>query len=98
MPWVKGQTGNPKGAPKRSQQFAPVIRRALREKDPETGKTKRELVALKLVELGCTGHIEAVRILLERMDGKVVEQLNVSGTLTMEGVIRLLEQRLSAQE
>lgn len=76
--WQAGQSGNPKGRPKRGETISELIRAVLREKGPE-GIANRKLVAQKLVALALDGNMDAIKVVLDRVDGKVVEKLEHSG-------------------
>jgi hypothetical protein len=77
--WVKGRSGNPNGAPPRDQQLSRAISTLLRKKDPETGQTNKALIAQALVSRAIRGDIEAIRTVLERVDGKVPTPVEHSG-------------------
>jgi len=83
MPWVKGQSGNPAGRPRRGQSFADALRRALSERDPETKRTKLQQVADAAVERAIKGDLEAIRLIAERIDGKVPERVQSDGQLVI---------------
>ena len=78
MPWVKGQSGNPGGRPKKPFAFITVIEEVLKEKGPD-GIENRRAIVRKLVEVARDGNLEAIKILLERVDGKAVERKEISG-------------------
>jgi len=78
MPWVKGQSGNPKGSPKKARAMANALRAALREKTPD-GETKRRAIACKLADMALAGDLDAIKLIYERMDGKVPEVRQVTG-------------------
>ena len=71
----KGISGNPKGRPKGSKNFATVLARALREKVVLTvnGKrktvTKLELVVMQLVDRATAGDMSALRQLTALVGG-----------------------------
>lgn len=71
MPWEKGQSGNPKGRPKRGVSMAEELQKILRSKDEETGKTNRFLIAQSLVKAAKDGNVMAAREIFDRIDGKV---------------------------
>lgn len=84
MPWAKGQSGNPVGRKRNAPTFAAAIRSALSRKTPD-GITYRHAIARQLAEAAAKGNLEAARILLERVDGKVPDALTVdqSGQLVI---------------
>jgi hypothetical protein len=68
--FAKGKSGNPKGRPKGSRNFATVIQAELKRRVPimEDGKrrkiTKREAVAKQLVNKAASGDPKAIPVLL----------------------------------
>lgn len=74
--WVKGQSGNPKGRPKGTKLLGPVLRRVLEEAGAKTGQPNYELVARKLVTLAIAGELDAIKVVLDRVDGRVTEHLD----------------------
>ena len=79
MTWVKGQSGNPNGRVPLAPELAPTIRRELRRRDPATGLVNKRAIALVLIAKAVAGDLEAVRIVLERVDGKVPTPVEHSG-------------------
>lgn len=86
MRFQKGQSGNPGGRPKSSQTMAAMLHTALRTKDPVTGKPHKQLVVEALIQQAEAGNMAAVVFIFERLDGKVPEQLQSDGTLTVRVV------------
>ena len=84
MPFQKGQSGNPNGRPKLEQSVTNVIRRLLSEK--QDGKTRAEAIATTLLDLAAAGDVNAIRVVLERVDGKVVQPIEQTGTLTIDHI------------
>src|SRR5256885_336002 len=84
MPFQKGQSGNPAGRPRSEASITPWIRRLLAEK--RAGRTRAEHIASKILELAEDGDPNALRMVLERIDGKVVQPVEQTGTLTVEHV------------
>ena len=70
MSWKKGQSGNPRGRPKRGQTFADEIRRQAQLRDPESRKTARQRLVARLFADAIEGDVAAARTLLEWSDGK----------------------------
>lgn len=79
MPGVKGKTNNPNGRPKTRPQLTPALRAILGKKAPDGETTNRQAVAKMLVDLALAGDIQAIKLIFERVDGKVPEPLEVSG-------------------
>jgi len=73
-----GQSGNPKGRPKKGQALAELLETALKAKG-EDGIPKRKAVIDTLIRLALSGDLDAIKVILDRVDGKVVERLEHSG-------------------
>jgi hypothetical protein len=95
--WVKGVSGNPNGRPKKPFAFSTAIAQALRAKGPD-GLTYRRRIARKLVELADQGSIEAIKILLDRVDGKVVERREITGPEGVPLELRVVERIVRVAE
>lgn len=69
-----GRSGNPAGRPPAGEAFAEVLRaelgRSLR------GKTNRDAIAARVVAMARAGDLDAVRWIVDRVDGKVPERLD----------------------
>ena len=74
MPFEAGKSGNPKGRPKKGKAMTDALRTALNKS--EDGKQNKRAIAEKLVELARGGNVEAMKMVFERVDGKV-PQTNV---------------------
>jgi hypothetical protein len=84
MPFQKGQSGNPAGRPRSEQSITPWIKRLLFEK--AHGRTRAEHIATTLLQMAADGDVNAIRIVLERIDGKVIQPIEQSGTVVLEHV------------
>lgn len=82
MAWKPGQTGNPLGRSRSEKPFADALRIAINDADPSDPKGKRKLrrIAEKLVECAMNGEQWAVQMLADRLDGKPLQQTEVSVT------------------
>lgn len=80
--FAKGQSGNPGGRPKDS--LTTAIRTQIAKKAPGVDVTYREVIALKLLELAGSGNIEAIKLVLDRVDGKVPDVHNVDGRIHID--------------
>jgi len=78
MPWTKGQSGNPKGRPRRGQTMTDEIKALLDKTVWPFNKTARELLALRLLTLGIQGEVKAIQYLCDRTDGKPAQALELS--------------------
>ncbi len=74
-PFKPGQSGNPGGRPKGTSVTA-VLRELLDQAGPDS-------VAAPLLELAQGGDIQAIKVLLDRTEGKVKEQLEHSGAVAI---------------
>lgn len=79
MPWVKGQSGNPKGRKKGVKTLTAALRKIMDEKDEVTGETNRKLVIKALIEAAQAGNVPAMNLIYERLDGKLVAQAELTG-------------------
>jgi hypothetical protein len=85
MPWSKGQSGNPKGRPPKEQCVTDLLRHKL-EAD---GHKKMNAVVDKLYAMAMAGDVTAIKMIVDRIDGKLPESSKVetSGETTVH-VIR----------
>ncbi len=72
----KGQSGNPGGRPKNAESIVYHLRQVLAEED-EDGVVKARRVAENLVALAVKDNVPALREIIERMDGKVSQPLDI---------------------
>jgi hypothetical protein len=79
LTWVKGQSGNPRGRRPFEPELTPELRRFLHKREPTTGKTHKALIVQALVAAAVAGNLEAIRTVLERIDGKVATPLEHAG-------------------
>jgi hypothetical protein len=71
--WKPGQSGNPKGRPKKEESLADLLNElvnALCPTDPE-GRSYAELIARSLVHQGLKGNLGAIKEILNRVAGRV---------------------------
>jgi hypothetical protein len=78
--WVKGQSGNPAGRKPLSPELAPAIRRELRRRDPLRGVVNKTAIAQVLVAKAVGGDLDAIRMVLDRVDGRVPSAVEWSGS------------------
>jgi len=94
--WQKSVSGNPAGRPKNEPLLSPQIRRQLHEvcpADPE-GRTWPEVLAERMLQLACQGNPAAIKELLDRIDGKVTE--NVQLDTQLKAIQNMTDQELGA--
>ena len=96
--WKKGQSGNPKGRPRKEDCLTSLLKEEIEEicpKDKEK-RTWKELIVLATMQLAMKGNATALKEIWERMDGKVRDKLELTGGAEL--VQRLIEGRKRAAE
>ncbi len=78
IPPKKGEVRNPKGKPKGSYSLKPILRRILREKDPEDGRKLAEKFIRARIESAIKGNSFAAREIWEYIDGKPSQAVEMS--------------------
>ena len=68
MTFVKGKSGNPRGAPKRNWTWSGELQKAV-ERKKEDGIPIKRAVAESLVSQALLGNVVATKELMNRMDG-----------------------------
>ena len=91
MPFPKGTSGNPGGKPKIPKPFLESVNRAI---VADNGKRLRA-AAEKLLDLAAAGEQWAVCHLADRLDGKVAQALEISGTLETGRAAELSDDELA---
>lgn len=84
--WVKGQSGNPKGGPRKPEQIRPIIREYMNktkvqlQKIIEKGdKLKvKQILVIKYLIRAMEGNMKAIQWITSQVDGKLPEYLDVS--------------------
>jgi hypothetical protein len=74
--WKKGQSGNPKGRPKKEFCIPDILRKLSKEKDrcdPEGKRTMLESVCKKAFEQAIGGDKDARKWIADRMEGRPVQ-------------------------
>lgn len=82
-----GQSGNPKGAPKREWRWSDLYVEAVEESD-ETGVPIKKIIAKNLARLAARGDVPAIRELTNRTDGMPRENLDLTGGQKIDVNIR----------
>ena len=77
-----GQSGNPKGPPKKEWTIKSLITEAMEEED-ETGVPYKNIVYRKLVKLASKGDMNAQKELNNRLEGQATQSVNQTGSVTM---------------
>jgi len=81
MPFVKGQSGNPGGRPKRSWTWAGLYEEELKSKLTATTGEKMaasKAVAKRVIKMAIDGDIQAIRELTNRMDGMPKQSTDIT--------------------
>jgi hypothetical protein len=79
--WKPGQSGNPKGRPPKLVSITSYLKKDLATIDEKTGKTYAEIVAQKLIDLALGGDLEAIKEILNRIDGKVLDKHEIDANI-----------------
>ena len=77
--FVKGQSGNPGGRPKKGLSFSDLIRKEAEEVIELDGQKLKQktLVVNKLYEMALAGDIKALKYLMDRIDGTPKQTMDV---------------------
>lgn len=97
MPWTSGQSGNRRGRPRKGTSFKEALVKALAIKDPETKRTQLQYIVDAAIDRAKAGDLDAIRFIAERLDGKVPESVQQSGSITVR-VIYVDEQSENGSE
>jgi hypothetical protein len=82
--WKKGQSGNPKGRPKKVFNYADELRVQLIAVDPkdEQGRTYGQIIVAKQIELAKQGSVRATNEILDRLLGKPPQAVAIADMRT----------------
>lgn len=72
-----GQSGNPKGRPKKGQTLSDILRKELAVKG-EDGITRQEVIMRKLIGMAEEGHMGAIREIYNRIEGKIPDVVHTA--------------------
>jgi hypothetical protein len=78
MPFKKGQSGNPKGRPKKELALTEAINTALKKKDVKRGYetlSRKQAIAEVLTQEALKGNLTAINIILDRTEGKPLQKV-----------------------
>ena len=94
-PWKPGQSGNLKGRPKAKYVFSDCLRaiaqQKVKGKAKRQGLTHMQSMALTAFERAEAGNIEAIKLVVERTEGKVPDSLQLTGNMGHIDINKLLE-------
>lgn len=77
MPFVKGQSGNPSGRPKRREVIDLMLAELKRKPFPEARSTNAQLLAATAVREAVEGDVHWAKLLMEYVYGKPVQPVDV---------------------
>lgn len=75
--WVRGQSGNPAGKPKGAT-LSGILRRTIKRRRAD-GRRDLDDIAETLIEMAKGEDLDAIKLIFERTEGKVAEQLQHTG-------------------
>ena len=79
--WKKGESGNPKGRPKKIPELRELLANVLG--DEKDGKTAAEAILMALRNKAIKGDVRAAELLLDRAYGKATQPIETPSTLTV---------------
>jgi hypothetical protein len=90
----KGQSGNPDGRPVGSKNLSAILKCIINKhyiakcifEDKEECRQLGEWLCLRLVEKGFAGDINALKMIFERMEGKIPENINFNSLQQSEAM------------
>jgi hypothetical protein len=87
--WKKGQSGNLAGRPKGGVNLTSRLKRQLLEELPNTQHdgVKADLIIRALVEEAKAGNMQAINCILDRLEGRVTDKVEMSGSSVIFNVI-----------
>ena len=91
--FIPGQSGNPGGTPVGTVSLVALLRKQLAE-HPEDAKD----IVKSLVAMGKTRELGAIKEMLDRIDGKVVETHKIEGELPIKLVFVPAKEMLAADK
>lgn len=74
---------NPKGKPKGARHFSTLIREAITKVANDTGTSDDKLIVKALIDKAKEGDLKAVDMVLDRVDGKAEQTINLDGEMTL---------------
>lgn len=103
MGWVKGQSGNLKGRPKKGNSVSEMMTKLLqgREVDPLTGRsmTRKEMFCMAVWKAALSGNSAAMRLVWERMDGLLTTEKTSDGDLSnVQVIISKLNEKMGGDD
>ena len=76
------KSGNPKGAPKKAWTWATLLNEAVEEAN-QTGEAVKKIVARSLIREALRGNVQAIKTIMERMDGLPQQDVRHEGSINI---------------
>ena len=77
LKWKPGQSGNPKGRPKKEMSITDALRRIGEEVNPQTKQTKIQILAEMIWETALKGDKIMAQMIIERLEGKPRQPIEI---------------------
>ena len=93
--WEKGQSGNPKGRPKKEYCLTDILKEQGNIEDVETngGKiSRKQAIARKLWAMAMEGDVTALKYLYDRVDGRPKETITTAITQINNPIHEMLQE------
>ena len=74
MPFIKGQSGNPNGRPKKNQTLADILEK-IGAATVEGDISRKERLMTIVYQMAESGDLAAIKFIADRTDGKPIETL-----------------------
>lgn len=87
--WQQGESGNPLGKSKGEVNITSRLKRELLKDLPnsKTDSCKADMVVAALVAEAREGNVQAINIILDRLEGKVTDKVEVSGQAVVFNIV-----------
>lgn len=95
-----GQSGNPKGRPRKGQALTEILEKHARKRDVDfKGKrlTRQEALSQKLWALALAGDVAAIRYIFDRIDGKPRQSVDLDHTFESPSGVLVVPGTLDAE-
>lgn len=91
--WKPGQSGNPAGKPKGARHFSTLIKEAIQKVAEGEDEPADRLIVKQLVDKAKNGDLQAIDRVLDRVDGKAEQTINLDADVTTNNDGLTLEER-----
>jgi hypothetical protein len=82
--WKPGQSGNPKGKKKGARHFTTLIREAITKVANGDDEPADRVIVAKLVEKAKQGDLAAIDRVIDRIDGKAEQNINLDADISID--------------